>query len=173
MNKNYWIIPLTVGLDNNLKPLDKLIYAQILSISKNKGYCYATNNYFAKLNNYLTKRTNINSLKTLKIYKYIKIEIDNTEVNNSKRKIYVTDEEVLKKYSLSIENNNNTSSEKNCNQNIINYNNKIDNKGPIISYDSDGVMLWNSKRCESEEITLKEMKELELLLSEFKGESNE
>ena len=106
-------------------------------------------------------------------YARIKIEIDNTEVNNSKRKIYITDEEVLKKYSLSIENKNNTSSEKNYNQNIINYNNKINNKGPIISYDTDGVMLWNGKRCESEEATLEEMKELELLLSEFKGDSNE
>ena len=173
MNKNYWIIPLTVGLDNNLKPLDKLIYAQILSLSKNKGYCYATNNYFAKLNNYLTKRTIINSLKTLKMYNYIKIEIDNIEINNSKRKIYITDEEVLKKYSLSIENKDNTSSEKNYNQNIINYNNKINNKGPIICYDSDDVMLWNGKRCESEEATLEEMEELELLLSEFKGGSNE
>lgn len=78
-----------------------------------------------------------------------------------------------KKYSLSIENKNNTSSEKNYNQNIINYNNKINNKVPIISYDSDDVMLWNGKRCESEEATLEEIEELELLLSEFKGGSNE
>ena len=70
MNKNYWIIPQTVGKDNNLKPLDKLIYAQILSLSKSKGYCYATNNYFAKMNNYLTKRTIINSLRKLKKYNY-------------------------------------------------------------------------------------------------------
>lgn len=173
MNKNYWIIPLTVGLDNNLKPLDKLIYAQILSLSKTKGYCYATNNYFAKLNNYLTKRTIINSLKILKMYNYIKIEIGNKEVNNSKRKIYITDEEVLKKYSLSMEIKNNTSSEKNYNQNIINHNNKINNKRPIISYDNDGVMLWNGKRCEREEASLEEIEELELLLSEFKGDSNE
>lgn len=79
----------------------------------------------------------------------------------------------MKKYSLSIENKDNTSSEKNYNQNIINYNNKINNKGPIISYDSDDVMLLNGKRCESEEATLEEMEELELLLSEFKGGSNE
>lgn len=173
MNKNYWIIPQTVGKDNNLKPLDKLIYAQILSLSKSKGYCYATNNYFAKMNNYLTKRTIINSLRKLKKYNYIKIEIDNTEKNNSKRKIYIVDEEVVKKYSLCIENKNNTSDENKYTQNNRYINNKIKENGPVLSKDDDGVMLWNGKRCESNKPNEKEMKELEEWIASFGDDSNE
>ena len=40
---NYWIIPLEVGLDKSLKPQDKLLYAQLLSLSKQKGYCFKEN----------------------------------------------------------------------------------------------------------------------------------
>lgn len=38
---------------------------------------------------------------------------------------------------------------------------------PTITYDSDGVMVWNGKRCESEICTLEEQKEIEALLSEY------
>ena len=52
------------------------------------------------------------------------------------------------------------------------YNNKINNNkeifNKIISYDTDGVMLWNGKRCESVEPTEEERKEMEDLLSEFR-----
>lgn len=52
------------------------------------------------------------------------------------------------------------------------YNNKINNNkeifNKIISYDTDGVMLWHGKRCESVEPTEEERKEMEDLLSEFK-----
>lgn len=41
-------------------------------------------------------------------------------------------------------------------------------KEPHIRYDSDGVMVWNGKRCESIPPTEKELKELEELLKEFK-----
>lgn len=44
----------------------------------------------------------------------------------------------------------------------------------IISYDTDGVMLWNGVRCESEPCTDEELKELEELLKPFReGDSNE
>ncbi len=39
---------------------------------------------------------------------------------------------------------------------------------PIIRYDSDGVMVWNGKRCESIPLAEDELKEMEELLSEFK-----
>ena len=47
-----------------------------------------------------------------------------------------------------------------------NNNKEIYNK--IISYDTDGVMLWNCKRCELVPPTKDEQKEMEDLLSEFK-----
>lgn len=52
------------------------------------------------------------------------------------------------------------------------YNNKINNNkeifNKIISYDTDGVMLWHGKRCESVEPKKEERKEMEDLLSEFR-----
>ena len=39
---------------------------------------------------------------------------------------------------------------------------------PHIRYDSDGVMVWNGKRCEKEIPTEEEQQEMEQLLSEFK-----
>ncbi len=44
----------------------------------------------------------------------------------------------------------------------------IGRKEPHIRYDSDGVMVWNGKRCESISPTKEELQEMEELLSEFK-----
>lgn len=41
-------------------------------------------------------------------------------------------------------------------------------KEPHIRYDSDGVMVWNGKRCEAIPPTKEELQEMEELLSEFK-----
>ncbi len=45
----------------------------------------------------------------------------------------------------------------------------INSESPRIGYDSDGVMLWNGKRCVDEPLNDKELKEMENLLSEFQG----
>ena len=51
------------------------------------------------------------------------------------------------------------------------YNNKINNNkeifNKIISYDTDGVMLWHGKRCESVEPTEEERKEMEDIIESF------
>ena len=56
------------------------------------------------------------------------------------------------------------------------YNNKINNNkeifNKIISYDTDGVMLWHGKRCESVKPTEEERKEMEDLLSEFRNDDD-
>lgn len=46
-------------------------------------------------------------------------------------------------------------------------------KGPRIRYDSDGVMVWNGKRCESSEPTEEERLEMEDLLKEFRGDEED
>lgn len=169
---NYWILPLEVGLDKNLKPQDKLLYAQLLSLSKQKGYCFATNHYLSKLNNDVCKRTIINSLYNLKKSNYIKVVIDRKENNNSKRKIYINNRNVFNNNSSSIDNNYYTSKEKCRNHNK--YNNKNNNLiNSIISYDTDGVMLWNGVRCECKECSKEEQDELNDILAEFRGDSNE
>lgn len=42
-----------------------------------------------------------------------------------------------------------------------------ESSSPTISYDPDGVMVWNGKRCESTMCTPEEQKEIEALLSEY------
>lgn len=44
-------------------------------------------------------------------------------------------------------------------------------KSPRIRYDSDGVMVWNGKRCESKEPTEEEKREMEEILKEFGGDT--
>jgi hypothetical protein len=50
---------------------------------------------------------------------------------------------------------------------IEEYSKYKENEKQTISYDKDGVMLWNGQRCESEKATPEEIKEMEAMLSEF------
>lgn len=45
----YTILPSEIRLDKRLSAFDKILYSDILALSSKKGYCYATNKYFAKV----------------------------------------------------------------------------------------------------------------------------
>jgi hypothetical protein len=52
--------------------------------------------------------------------------------------------------------------------NVSDNNKDFEASGPHIRVDSDGVEVWNGKRCESEPCSEEELKEMEDLLSEFR-----
>lgn len=62
---------------------DKLVYGVITSLAKNKGYCYASNDYIGKKVN-LKKRTMTESIKRLRKANYIRVETVNYQ-----RRIYL------------------------------------------------------------------------------------
>lgn len=75
MNKNYYaIIPATVRYNKKLSANVKLLYAEITALTNEKGYCWATNKYFADFFE-VDARTIQRWLKTLADEKYITITI--------------------------------------------------------------------------------------------------
>ena len=45
----YGIMPADVRYNKNLKPMEKILYTEITALTNSKGYCFATNSYFAEL----------------------------------------------------------------------------------------------------------------------------
>lgn len=86
LEPSYWaVIPAPVRYDQSLTSSAKLLYAEISSLTKELGYCYASNHYFAEL--YSTSgRTIQRHLDALKNSGYIRIE--DGVGGSERRKIY-------------------------------------------------------------------------------------
>lgn len=75
LNKSYFaVLPSNVRYDKRLKDKAKLLYAEITSLTNEKGFCWASNNYFAELYD-INKGTVSKLLAELKKYGYINIEL--------------------------------------------------------------------------------------------------
>ena len=159
------VLPETVLGDNRLTYFERILLIDIVSLCKKNGYCWPTNRYFMNKFN-CTKPTVSKSISSLSKFGYIDIEINNSETNNSKRIIRLS--EVLKKRITSIQGNINTSIQNNFNlDNKYNKNNKdkIDN---IYYIDDNGIEYWHGKPTLSKEATIEEQDELERILESFR-----
>ena len=102
--KNYYaVIPANVRYDKRLSPLTRLIYGEITALSNEKGYCFATNAYFANL--YSMSNISISRcISELKEHNYIRVVYDIKEKNVDKRKIYINNTENKKLDNEKLEN---------------------------------------------------------------------
>lgn len=75
MNRGYYaILPAHIRYDENITPNAKLLYAEITALANDRGYCWATNTYFADL--YGVTTVSISKwIKNLIDYGYITSEI--------------------------------------------------------------------------------------------------
>lgn len=164
----YAYVPEHFLSSKDLSYLDKLIYIRIVGFCRNDKYnntCFASNGYFANLFGVKPKAISV-TIKKLKDLDLINVK-------------YIRNENLVKQRSITlksnvwkwISNNEVVNKEEEITY-MKKYNNKINNNkeifNKIISYDTDGVMLWHGKRCESVEPTKEERKEIEDLLSEFR-----
>ncbi|OHS38798.1 hypothetical protein HMPREF3265_08810 [Staphylococcus sp. HMSC62B09] len=83
----YSIITANVRYDNRLTDSEKLLFAEITSLSNKYGYCTASNGYFAKLYE-VTKVTISRRIANLKDRGYLNVEIIREGNEIKKRKLY-------------------------------------------------------------------------------------
>ena len=87
---NYWaILPADVRYDENLKPMEKILYAELTALTKKHGYCWARNKYFAQLYN-VTERSIRGWLSHLEDLGYITNEFQKSN-EGTLRKIHLND----------------------------------------------------------------------------------
>lgn len=126
----YAIIPANVRYDKGLRDKAKLLYGEITALCNEKGYCWATNEYFATL--YGVSKTTISSLISELIEKgYITSKIIYKEGTK----------EILNRYlsifEYPIQENLNTPIQENLKDNITYYNNTVNNKEKEINKEKD------------------------------------
>lgn len=94
INTTYLIVPYEVYTDSRLRHFDKLLFGKIYSLSRQEGYCWASNSYLANELN-VTASYVSHAIKKLNELEYIYLEIDNYTKNDSRRKIYIKDLNIL------------------------------------------------------------------------------
>ena len=84
----YAIIPAGVRY-SEIKPNAKLLYGEITALTNKKGYCFASNNYFAELYN-VNKNTISLWIKELKDFGFIYVELKYKDKQIIERRIAIT-----------------------------------------------------------------------------------
>ena len=90
MQKNFYaIIPAFIRYDKRLPMLSRFLYGELTALCSEKGYCWASNRYFAELYE-VSIETISRYIAKLKEFGYIKITYDSSKKDNDRR-IYITD----------------------------------------------------------------------------------
>jgi len=115
----YAIIPANIRYSDKVNSTEKLLYAEITALCNQKGYCWASNDYFSKL---FKKHPNSISrnIKNLSVNGFIKIHLVKEEKNVDKRRITLVGSQ---KCLDPLNKNVNTPLNKNVKHNTINSNN--------------------------------------------------
>ncbi len=86
----YAVIPANVRYDKRLTPNAKLLYGEITALCNDKGYCWASNNYFAELYD-VTPQAISKWVNSLSDNGFIKLEYEYNGKEIKERRIYITD----------------------------------------------------------------------------------
>lgn len=123
--KNYYaIIPAPVRYCKKLKANEKLMFGELTALTNEKGFCYASNDYFANL--YDVSKTSVSKwISNLEKNKFIRLKMIYQKGTKQikERRIYITP--LLKKTSIPIEEKLNTPIEEKLKVNIYNNINNI------------------------------------------------
>ena len=121
----YAIIPANVRYDKDLTANAKLLYGEITALCNEKGYCWATNDYFSEL--YKVSKKSISTwINQLKVKNYIDVSIEHEkgDIKSTKRYISIG---CGRKLRDPMEENYATPMEENFQQNNTSINNTINN----------------------------------------------
>ena len=82
----YAILPADVRYSNKITPMERLLYAEITTLTNFKGYCWASNAYFGRLFDRNPKSISRN-LQNLSLHKFIKIYLVKGERNHVDQRV--------------------------------------------------------------------------------------
>ena len=86
----YAFIQKSVLTDNRLTSLEKLLLIHIVSLCKNKDYCWTTNNGFCDIYK-VSRQTISKSINNLTKLGYLRNDYNKFKVNSEKRRIFLSD----------------------------------------------------------------------------------
>ena len=140
----YSILTADVRYDKRLKPNEKLLFSEITALSNKRGYCNASNNYFAQLYD-VTTVTASNWVNHLKDRGYIDVEMIYDGKKIKERRIFVNSNPIKENFNTPkekvedpIKNNFKGGIKEKFKENITRFNNTSKNK----QLEEDFEKLW-------------------------------